>query len=111
MGEPILRPEELDHYVRVFERTGFDGGIHWYRNMDRNWETTAPLTGAKVAVPALMVTAEWDPVLRPQLAAGMQAFVPDLETVMIEKCGHWTQQEKPRELNLLLTRWLCKRFL
>jgi pimeloyl-ACP methyl ester carboxylesterase len=111
MGEPILRPEELDHYVRVFERTGFDGGIHWYRNMDRNWETTAALAGAKVAVPSLMVTAEWDPVLRPQLAAGMQAFVPDLETVMIEKCGHWTQQERPVELNVLLTHWLRKRFL
>ncbi|HYB12498.1 MAG TPA: alpha/beta hydrolase, partial [Myxococcota bacterium] len=63
-GDPILRPDELDHYVRTFERTGFGGGIHWYRNIDRNWETTAPIAGAKVTVPALMVTAEWDPVLR-----------------------------------------------
>jgi pimeloyl-ACP methyl ester carboxylesterase len=111
IGEPILRPDELDHYVRIFEGTGFAGGINWYRNMDRNWETTPQLAGARVAVPALMVTAEWDPVLRPQMAAGMQEFVPDLETVMIEKCGHWTQQEKPEALNLVLTRWLRKRFL
>jgi microsomal epoxide hydrolase len=111
LGHPILTPEELEHYVRIFERTGFGGGIHWYRNMDRNWETTEGTAGAKVGVPSLMVTAEWDPVLRPQMAAGMQAFVPDLETIMIEKCGHWTQQEKPEELNLVLTRWLRKRFL
>jgi len=111
IGEPILRPDELDHYVRVFEGTGFGGGINWYRNMDRNWETTPQLAGAKVAVPALMVTAEWDPVLRPQMTAGMQEFVPDLETLMIEKCGHWTQQEKPEELNRVMTRWLRKRFL
>ena len=111
IGDPILAPDELDHYVRIFERTGFDGGIHWYRNIDRNWETTAQTTGAKVGVPSLMVTAEWDPVLRPEWAAGMQSFVPDLETVLIEKCGHWTQQEKPGELNLVLTRWLRKRFL
>jgi microsomal epoxide hydrolase len=110
IGEPILRPDELDHYVRVFESTGFGGGINWYRNMDRNWETTPQLAGAKVAVPALMVTAEWDPVLRPQMTAGMQEFVPDLETLMIEKCGHWTQQEKPEELNRVMTRWLQKRF-
>jgi len=111
LGEPILAAAELDHYVGSFERTGFDGGINWYRNLDRNWETTAQTAGKKLTVPCLMVTAEWDPVLRPQMAAGMQSFVPDLETVMIERCGHWTQQEKPEELNLAMTRWLQKRFL
>jgi pimeloyl-ACP methyl ester carboxylesterase len=110
LGDPLLSDAELDHLVSVFERTGFRGGISWYRNLDRNWETTAQLAGAKVLVPCLMVTAECDPVLRPQLAAGMQAFVPDLETVMLEKCGHWTQQEKPEELNRLMTDWLRRRF-
>jgi len=111
IGEPILRPEELDHYVKTFERTGFRGGVSWYRNLDRNWETTAHTTGQKVEVPCLMVTAEWDPVLRPQMAKGMETYVPDLETVMIEGCGHWTQQEKPAELNRVMTAWLRKRFL
>lgn len=110
LGSPILAPGELDHYVRVFERTGFTGPVNWYRNFDRNWETTPELAGAKIPLPSLMVTAEWDPVLRPQLAAGMPALVPDLETAMIPACGHWTQQEKPAELNRILVDWLRRRF-
>jgi pimeloyl-ACP methyl ester carboxylesterase len=45
------------------------------------------------------------------MAKGMETYVPDLETVMIEGCGHWTQQEKPVELNRVMTGWLRKRFL
>jgi epoxide hydrolase A/B len=111
MGEPIGGPEVIDHFARVFGRTGFRGGINWYRNLDRNWETAPAVGATKVEVPCLMVTAEWDPVLRPEMAAGMGAFCPDLETASIERCGHWTQQEKPAELNRILVDWLRRRFL
>jgi epoxide hydrolase A/B len=109
-GRSLLAPDELDVYVRTFERTGFTGGINWYRNMDRNWETTAHLAGARIEVPSLMVTAEHDPVLRPELADGMRDLVPDLEVRMIAGCGHWTQQEKPAELNAIMIDWLTHRF-
>ena len=109
-GEPIATPEEIDHFVRTFEKTGFTGGINWYRNMDRNWETAPAVGTTKIEVPCLMVTAEWDPVLRPEMAAGMGALIPDLETKLIEKCGHWTQQEKPAELNRILVEWLSRNF-
>jgi pimeloyl-ACP methyl ester carboxylesterase len=109
-GEPLLTEEELAVYVAAFERTGFTGGINWYRNMDRNWETTPQHENARIEVPSLMVTAEWDPVLRPEMADAMPAFVPDLETVMIPACGHWTPQEKPQELNRIMTDWLRRRF-
>jgi epoxide hydrolase A/B len=110
VGEPLLSDEEVATYVAAFERTGFTGGINWYRNFDRNWETTAHLAGARIEVPSLMVTAEWDPALRPEMAAGMPSFVPDLETHMIRACGHWTQQEKPEELNAIMIDWLVRRF-
>jgi pimeloyl-ACP methyl ester carboxylesterase len=109
-GRPLLSEEELQVYVRAFERTGFTGGVNWYRNLDRNWETTPQLAGAKVEVPALMITAEHDPVLRPELAEAMRDLVPDLETVMIPGCGHWTQQERPAELSGLMIDWLTRRF-
>src|SRR5690606_20742684 len=99
LGEPFLEEHELEVYVRAFERTGFTGGINWYRNLDRNWETTPQLAGARIDVPSLMVTAELDPVLRPEMAEQMRSFMSDLEIVMIRDCGHWTQQEKPEELN------------
>ena len=109
IGEPLLTEAELAVYVRAFEKSGFTGGINWYRNLDRYWERTPHLAGAHVAVPSLMVTAELDPVLRPEMAAQMRGFVPDLEIVTIPGCGHWTQQEKPAELNRLMIDWLGRR--
>jgi len=109
LGEPLLSADELEVYVSSFERTGFTGGINWYRNLDRNWEQTPHLEGARIEVPSLMVTAELDPVLRPEMAAQMASFVTDLETVMIPGCGHWTQQEKPAELNQIMIEWLRRR--
>lgn len=109
-GAVLLTPEELDHYTQVFTRTGFTGGINWYRNFDRNWETVPGYGVARIQVPCLMVTSEWDLALPPAMASGMPALVPDLETVMIPECGHWTQQEKPEELNRILVDWLGRRF-
>jgi pimeloyl-ACP methyl ester carboxylesterase len=57
-----------------------------------------------------MVTAEWDMALQPSMAADMPSRCNDLETVMIPQCGHWTQQEKPEELNKIMIDWLQKRF-
>ena len=110
LGEPIMPDAELEVFIATFEETGFTGGVNWYRNFDRNWESVPEIGVEKIEVPSLMVTAEWDPVLRPEMAAGMSSLVTDLETVMIEKCGHWTQQEKPEELNRILLNWLGRRF-
>ena len=108
-GPPLLSEAELQVYVDAFERTGFTGGINWYRNLDRNWETTPELDGAHIEVPSPMITAEWDPVLRPELAEAMRGLVPDLEVAMIRGCGHWTPQEKPAELNRIMVDWLTRR--
>lgn len=109
LGEPLLTPAEREAYAVAFERTGFTGGIDWYRNIDRNWETTAALAEARIRVPALMVTSEWDAALRPELAEPMRALVDDLEMRMIPQCGHWTQQEKPAGLNAILVDRLQRR--
>jgi pimeloyl-ACP methyl ester carboxylesterase len=109
-GRPLLTGNELGVYVDAFTRAGFAGGVNWYRNLDRNWETTPQLDGARIDVPSLMVTAELDPVLRPAMAEPMRALVSDLEVVTIPGCGHWTQQEKPAELNRILIDWLGRRF-
>ena len=110
LGEPLLSDGEIRVYDEAFQRTGFTGPINWYRNIDRNWEATPELDGARIEVPSLMVTAEWDPVLRPEMAEPMRALVPDLEIHMIPACGHWTQQEKPAELNAVMIDWLRRRF-
>jgi len=109
-GEPLLSDADLQVYVEAFTRTGFTGGINWYRNLDRNWEETPELAAARITVPSLMVVAEWDAALRPELAEPMKGLVDDLEVVTIPRCGHWTQQEHPDELNRILVGWLRRRF-
>ena len=104
-GVPMLSDSERDVFVRAFERSGFTGGINWYRNMDRNWRLTAD-SPQTISVPSLMVMAEDDFALPPALAEGREARVPNLEKVLIRDCGHWTQQEKPEELNRILVDWL-----
>src|SRR3977135_3035149 len=50
-----LTEADLDFYVSEFARTGFRGGLNWYRNIDRNWELLAPVSGVQVKVPALYI--------------------------------------------------------
>jgi pimeloyl-ACP methyl ester carboxylesterase len=110
LGEPLMRPEELAVFVETFQRTGFTGGINWYRNFDRNWELTADQDDPRIdGIPCLMITAAWDPVLAPALASGMPSLIDDLEMHEIPRCGHWTQQEHPDEVNRLLVDWLRRR--
>ena len=110
IGPELLTPEELDYYTRTFERSGFRGGINWYRNIDRNREICPDIGVQRLELPCLMITAEWDPALPPESAAGMPAVCADLEIHGIETCGHWTQQEKPDELNRHMIDWLRRRF-
>jgi pimeloyl-ACP methyl ester carboxylesterase len=107
--ERFLTDDEEAAFVETFERTGFTGGINWYRNISRNWERSAHLVD-KVTVPSLMITAELDAVLPPSAADGMDAFVTDLEKTMIEGSGHWTQQEKPEAVDRAILGWLDRRF-
>jgi len=102
----FLTAEDFEVFVKAFEKTGFRGGLNWYRNIDRNWEESVNLT-QKVTQPALMITAEKDVVLRPEMAEGMTTWVPNLrKTVLIKGSGHWTQQEKPREVNAAILDFL-----
>jgi pimeloyl-ACP methyl ester carboxylesterase len=44
------------------------------------------------------------------LGTGMPLSIGDLETHMVADAGHWTQQEKPEEVNRLILDWLDRRF-
>jgi pimeloyl-ACP methyl ester carboxylesterase len=107
---PIVTPEELDVYVDAYEKSGFRGGINWYRNIDRNLRDHPGIGVTPLSLPCLMVTAEWDVALPPRMAAGMPAVCSDLEMHNIERAGHWVQQEFPDEVNRTLVDWLTRRF-
>ncbi len=102
-----LTEEDLSVYGEVFTRTGFTGGLNWYRNLHRNWELTAPLNRAPVTVPALYLAGEQDFVVRggdpDRLLADLHRWVPRLTRAeLLPGCGHWTQQERPAEVTAAL---------
>lgn len=105
----IIDDDALAVFTETFRRTGFTGGINWYRNISRNWAASADLP-ERIDVPALMISAANDVVLTPAMTDGMEDRVPDLEKHVIADCGHWTQQEKPEETNALIIDWLQRRF-
>jgi pimeloyl-ACP methyl ester carboxylesterase len=113
LAEPAARPDwisadELDHYIAEFTRTGFTGGLNWYRNLDRNWEIMANPPSATIDVPALFIAGTADPVLAftrrdrsPELVSG------PYREVLIDGAGHWLQQERPDEVNAALLEFLA----
>jgi pimeloyl-ACP methyl ester carboxylesterase len=106
-----LREADIDYYVGEFERTGFRGGLNWYRNIDRNWELLAPFAGAKVTVPALYMAGDRDLVVAfrgmDQVIANLANDVPQLRgKIMLPGCGHWTQQERASEVNATIINFL-----
>ena len=108
-GVPLFNDEDFTYYVEAFKRAGFRGGINWYRNFTRNWQMSADFE-QKVPHPSLMICAADDRVLPPSMAEGMDKYVPDLQTHIIEDCGHWTQNEQPEALAQIMSDWLARRF-
>ena len=116
-GAPAMLPAwineaDIDFYAGEFKRSGFRGGLNYYRNVDRNWELMAPFAGAAVTVPALYMAGDRDMVLAApgteQLLANMKHDVPALRSVkMLSGRGHWTQQERPAEVNAAIIDFLC----
>jgi pimeloyl-ACP methyl ester carboxylesterase len=104
---PWLTEEDLRVYVEAFDETGFTGGLNYDRNIDRTWRLTADLADRRIEQPALFITGSRDPVQRFMPAEMMEGWVSDLrETVVIEGAGHWVQQERSREVNEALLRFL-----
>ena len=107
-GEPLLTAAERDYYASAYAKTGFTGPINWYRNWTHNWETQAAFN-ERIDVPTLFIGAVDDVVVAPEHIEAMKPLVENLEVHMLEDCGHWSQQEKPDEVNRLMIEWLKRK--
>ncbi len=103
----FLSSDEFQVYLEAFSGGGMSGPLNYYRNIDRNWETTQDLADRTIECPCLVVVTDKDPVLRPEFAEGIERWLPHLRKELIRDCGHWTQQEKPDEVNRLLLDFLA----
>ncbi len=109
-GAELLNDEELAVYTETYRRTGFTGGLNWYRALHEDWREGL---GHDFVIdkPALMISAADDFFLPPDFTAGMEELLPQLEKHVIPDAGHWLQQERPAEVTALLLPWLKRHFL
>jgi pimeloyl-ACP methyl ester carboxylesterase len=117
-----INPEQLPDWITEadiafmageFQRTGFRGGLNWYRNIDSNWELMAPWQGATIQQPALFIAGTRDGVIRGPIGEGavekLPQVVPGLKrTLLIDGAGHWIQQERPAQVNAALLEFLSE---
>jgi pimeloyl-ACP methyl ester carboxylesterase len=106
-----LTETDLDIYTNAFTKSGFRGGLNFYRNLDRNWELMAAFNGLQVKIPALYMVGSRDVGLS---IPGMQQIIDDMptlvpllrESIVLPDCGHWIQQERPEAVNAALLSFL-----
>lgn len=106
---PWLTEDDLDAYAQDLEGPGVRGALSRYRNVDRDWEDLAAFDGAPLAQPALFVAGAQDATtawLGDAIAAHPQTLPSLRGNHLLDGAGHWIQQERPEEVNRLLTDFL-----
>jgi len=106
-----ITEEELSHFIAAYAKSGFRGGLNWYRNIDRNWELTAPWQDAQIHQPSLFIAGSNDSVITGLIGAKrvteLERVLPNLrQKLIIDGAGHWIQQERPAEVNAALIDFL-----
>jgi pimeloyl-ACP methyl ester carboxylesterase len=106
-----LSQADLAFFTETYTKSGFRGGLNWYRNIDRNWELTAPWQGAQIRQPSLFIAGSKDSVITGLIGAkrvaDMERVVPNLKRkLIIDGAGHWIQQERAAEVSAVLIAFL-----
>ncbi len=106
-----LTEADLATFAEVYRQSGFRGGLNWYRNIDRNWELTAPWQGAQNPPALLFIAGSKDGVITgligAKLVKEMERVLPNLrQKLILDGAGHWIQQERPDEVNAALIAFL-----
>jgi pimeloyl-ACP methyl ester carboxylesterase len=107
-----LPDSELSFYSAEYSRTGFQGGLQWYR-CGTSPAFTAELqtwSGRSIEVPSCFISGkqDWGTYQRPGVYEAMQqrACTRMLGCHLIEGAGHWVQQEQPEQVTQLLLEFL-----
>ena len=102
---------DIATFAEAYQKSGFHGGLNWYRNLDRNWDLTAPWQGAQIHQPSLFIAGSKDGVITGLIGAKlvneMERVLPNLrQKLILDGAGHWVQQERPDEVNAALIAFL-----
>lgn len=120
MPEPASLPDWLDAedvaaFADDFSHHGeraFTGPLNWYRNIERNQHLMSPFAGSTIDVPALYMVWDLDMVTAlhgvAELRQSLHLIAPRLHAQhTLAGCGHWTQQERPEQVNQALLDFLA----
>lgn len=105
-----LSDDDFAYYLGEFERSGLTGGFNRYRNIERDWTELAAWRHAPILVPALFIGGDNDGPTKLGRSAidRFETTLPKLtRSEILTDCGHWTQQEKPAEVNELLLEFIA----
>ena len=108
---PWLSAADLDYYEAEFKASGFRGPLNRYRNHERDFAWLSGFNGQRIEQPSLFIGGTRDPATTlfgavSDPVAMMRLFAPRVEGHVLAGVGHWTQQERPAEVNALLLEWL-----
>lgn len=104
-----LPADDFQVFVDRFEASGFFGPISWYRNLDANYRLTRELGPSRLTMPTFFIGGEHDLVTarRPEMVGLMESVLPNHQgSVILDRVGHWMQQEDPGAFNAALLGFL-----
>ena len=117
---PWFTQQDLDYIVEEFRRSGFLGGISWYRAADKNFDLMKEILnpkngghGEQITVPSVFMIGEHDAVLafhggKFKVQQRLRKYMPALirDPIFVPNCGHWIQQEASTLVNEVLIDFL-----
>jgi pimeloyl-ACP methyl ester carboxylesterase len=110
-----LTEDELRVYSSEFGRTGFQGGLQWYRHIEDPKSTTELelFSGRTIDVPSCFIAgrSDWGVYQSPGALEAMTSTVCTQfrGTCLVDGAGHWVQQEQPEVVGAVLTKFLGHR--
>ena len=109
-----LPDSELSFYSAEYTRTGFQGGLQWYRcgTSGAFLPELQTWSGRTIDVPSAFISGkqDWGTYQRPGVFETMQtkACSNMIGCHLVDGAGHWVQQEQPAEVSRLLLQFLEK---
>src|SRR5882757_8633279 len=107
-----LPDRELAFYSGEYARTGFQGGLQWYRcgTSGQFMPELQTWSGRTIDVPSCFISGkqDWGTYQRPGVFETMQrkACTKMIGCHLVDGAGHWVQQEQPKEVSSLLLKFL-----
>lgn len=112
-GVLVESEKDIAVYAESYKKHGFGPALNWYRCLPLDYEYQKrefPNGLPRIKQPVLAIGGEIDFIASHVFYDNLDEYCDDWSKTVIPACGHWSQQEKPGEVNQVITAWLKRRF-